>query len=63
MLLSVIREASVVVNKLAARSSILSESVVRRDTMLRAGVDPTSHPHVFASPYMRSNELISEFGS
>ena len=63
LITSVIREASTTVNKLAARATILSESIIRRDLMLRTGTDPTSYPHAFASPYMRANQLISEFGS
>ena len=53
LLTSTIREASDSVNKLTVRANALSEAVVRRDSMLRGGMDPTSHPAAFASPFLR----------
>ena len=63
ILASTIREASDQVNKLTVRANALSEGVVRRDAMLRGGLDPTTHAAAFASPFLRDLNYAPFMGS
>ena len=54
LLTSLVREGSTLTNQLLARAHVLTTSFIRRDAMLRGGLDPTSNGNLFASPWMRN---------
>ena len=51
LLTSVIREGVSVINQLTSRMHVLQVSLIKRDAMLRGGVDPQSNINLFASPW------------
>ena len=54
LLTSIVREGTSTTNKLVARSHILATSMLRRDAMIRGGVDPNTNLCLFAAPWSRN---------
>ena len=63
LLVSLVREATDMVNKLTAKASVLSTAILRRDSMLRANQDPTTHSAAFATPFNRTQNFDKAMGS
>ena len=61
LLTSLVREGATLVNQLTTRVHVLTISLLRRDAMLRGGIDPTSHSNLFASPWMNNYNYRKAF--
>ena len=55
LLTSIVREGTNIVNKLVAKNHVLTMSFMRRDAMMRGGVEPNTNTTLFAAPWSRNH--------